>query len=59
MSFVRVNYEELDEILSQVKECEGESPITIRLDCLLRYASGNEEPVYLSAEDLEGIESYL
>ena len=59
MSFTRISCEDLECVLSQVVACEGESPTTIELYTLLRFASANEEPVYLDANDLSILESYM
>ena len=55
----RIGYEELDSVVSQVISSDGETPPLTRLKTLLRFAEDNEEPIYLSSEDLEAIESYM
>jgi hypothetical protein len=59
MSFVRLSFDIVESAVEQVKECEGECPAVEELSTLIRYASDNEEPIYVSAEHLAVIESYL
>lgn len=59
MSFIRIGFCDLEAVVGQVRESEGESPALIELETLLRFAEANEEPIYLDAHDLSVIESYL